>query len=51
MTTKSITFLPIDSAIVSTDTGSPIRFVLVNRSDKPLKLLWIDRAGAEQAYG
>lgn len=51
MSTKSITFLPLDSTIVSTDTGSPIRFVLVNRSDKPLKLFWVDRTGAEQAYG
>ncbi|SFC73333.1 S8 family serine peptidase [Massilia yuzhufengensis] len=49
--TNSITFLPLDSGIVSNDSGSMIRFVLTNHSDTLLKLYWIDRAGVEQPFG
>lgn len=45
-----IAFLPVTSAIKSTDGGAPSRFKLVNQSDSTLRLFWIDRDGKEIAY-
>jgi subtilisin family serine protease len=48
---SSIEFLPITSAVLSTDTGSPVRFSVTNKSSSPLTIYWIDRSGNETAYG
>lgn len=47
---SDITFLPISSNIVSTDTGVPVRFTLTNTSKEAVTLYWIDRSGVEQSY-
>lgn len=47
---SNITFQPISSSIVSTDSGSPVRFQLHNDSDESLTLYWVDRAGALQTF-
>lgn len=50
MTTKTIDFLSLNSNIISTDTGSMVRFQVENHSGKELTLYWIDRSGKEVAF-
>ncbi|MGZ5199935.1 MAG: DUF4214 domain-containing protein [Telluria sp.] len=47
---NSITFLPVTSPDVSTDTGSPVRFSVSNNSNETLSLYWVDRSGQLQQY-
>ena len=43
-------FLPLSASIVSTDTGYKTWVIIKNVSAAPLKIYWIDRAGAEIQY-
>jgi subtilisin family serine protease len=47
---SDIKFLPISSNIISTDTGSALRFTLTNFSDSSVSVYWIDRSGNEILY-
>jgi hypothetical protein len=46
----TINFQPITAQLISTDTGKPVGFSLINHSNLTLKLYWIDRAGVEKLY-
>lgn len=47
---STINFQPLNSTIISNDTGSPTQFALVNNTNTTLSLYWIDRSGAEQLF-
>lgn len=49
-TPQSIEFLPLTATILSTDSGGPVRFSVINSTDGLLSLYWIDRAGARMLY-
>lgn len=44
------TVLNLNSNIVSTDSGSPVRFSITNNSSEFLTLYWVDRDGKQIAY-
>lgn len=46
----TIHFQPIESTLISTDTGRPVGFSVANNGTHILKLYWIDREGAERLY-
>lgn len=46
----TIDFQPIESPLISTDTGVPVSFSLTNNGAHTLRLYWIDREGAQQLY-
>lgn len=47
---RTIHFQPIQSTLISTDTGVPVGFSVANNGKQILKLYWIDREGKEQLY-
>lgn len=46
----TIHFQPIESTLISTDTGRPVGFSVANNGAHTLKLYWIDREGVERLY-
>ena len=49
-TPQSIEFLPLSVTIISTDSGGPVRFSLINSTDGLLSLYWVDHSGAKVLY-
>ena len=47
---RTIHFHPIQSTLISTDTGVHVAFSVTNNGKQPLKLYWIDREGVEKLY-
>jgi subtilisin family serine protease len=48
---SAISFLPVTSTAISTDSGSPVSFKIINSSTQRLSIYWVDREGKEQQYG
>jgi len=46
----TIDFQPKQSPLISTDTGVPVGFSLINNGAQTLRLYWIDREGVQQLY-
>lgn len=47
---STITYLPITSTQISTDSGTPVKFSITNNSDEHLTLYWVDRTGKLVSY-
>lgn len=50
MLSNTINFQALSSNLISTDSGTPTQFILMNDTNTTLNLYWIDRNGVEQKY-